>query len=91
MQCALELDRRAAGSRHDACSIAEGQLGAFLVGAEWDVDDQQRLFEATAHGLAVHDHHLKRAQRRRQAVEYHADAVANENNVTADQRALRSA
>ncbi|OWK20579.1 hypothetical protein AJ88_28620 [Mesorhizobium amorphae CCBAU 01583] len=82
VSAALELDGRTAGFGHDARGIAESLLGAFLVRAEGHVDDHQRLLQAASHGLTVHDHHLQRhAECRGQAVENHADAVADQHDI----------
>ncbi|CCV05789.1 hypothetical protein MESS2_1670018 [Mesorhizobium metallidurans STM 2683] len=78
----LELHRCTTGLRHQARSVAEGLLGAFFIGTEWQVYDHQCSHQTAAHRLAVHDHHVESdAQRRREAVQDHADAVANENDV----------
>ena len=79
---ALQLDRRAAGRRHQPGGAAERLLAALLIGAERQVDDHQRPFEAATNRLPVQDHHVEGdAERRRHAVEDHADAVADQDDV----------
>jgi hypothetical protein len=80
----LDLHGLTAGFLHDAGGVHEGLLDAGLVRAEGHVDDDEGLLRGTHHGLAVQDHHLERdADRGGQAVDDHADAIADEQEIAA--------
>ena len=79
---ALELDRRAAGLRHDARGGAEGLGRRLLVGAEGEVHDDAGPPGGADHRAAVGDHHVDRdADRRVHAVEHHAERIAHQDEV----------
>jgi len=86
----LDLHRLGAGLLHDAHGVLIGELRRAFVGAEGHVDDHHGPLGAAHHRLAVQDHHLQRhADRVRQAVQHHADAVADQQQVAVRIQDLR--
>ena len=79
---AFELDALAADFGHHPGAVAEGLGRRFLVAAERHIDDDAGRLGAAHHGLAVGDHHVEgNAQRAVQAVQHHAQAVADQQQV----------
>ena len=60
----------------------ERLLGIGLIGAEGQVDHDQRMGRGPHHRLSVQDHHLERdTDRRRQAVHDHAERITDEQQI----------
>ena len=90
---ALDLHRAAIGLLHHASAIAKRHRGAFLIGSEWHIDDDQRAPGAAHNRAAVHDHQLERHRHGcLVAVHNHAEAVADEQEIAVairDRRGMR--
>ena len=72
----FDLDRLTAGLLHHARGGAEGGLGALLVGAQRQVDDDKRAGRAAHHGAPVQNHHVERhADGVRHPVQHHSDRI----------------
>ncbi len=79
---ALDLDGLGAGLLHHPDGVGVGLLLPAFVGAEGHVDDHHRPARPAHHRLAVQDHHLQGdADGVVQAVDHHADGVANQQDV----------
>jgi len=79
---ALQLHAGTAGLRHYPGRAAERLRRAFLVAAERQVHDHQGRGGAAHDGATMRDHHLERDRHRAgQAVDHHAQAVADQEQV----------
>ena len=79
---ALDLHSAAVGLFHYLRAVAEGDGRALLVGAEWHVDDHQRMPGAAHDGASVHDHQFEGHRNGcLVAMHNHAEAVAHEKEV----------
>ncbi len=65
-----------------ARGVHEGLLRAGLVRTERHVDDHEGALRAAHHGLGMQNHHVERdANGIGQAVDHHADAVADQQDI----------
>ena len=82
LRAAFELDRGTAGLGHDPCGGAERLLRRFLIAAERQVDDDQRMRGRAHDRGAMRDHHVQRdRQGAVEAVDHHAQTVADQQQI----------
>ena len=79
---AFELDRAAAGFLQDSRRGAEGLLAAFLVGAERQVDDDERPLRSAHHRKPLQDHHVEGdGDGGFHPVHHHPEGIADQDHV----------
>ncbi len=81
-RAAFDLHPLGAGFLHHSRGAGIGLLGRALIGSERQVDHHHGPARAAHHCLGVQDHHVQGdAHRIGQAVQHHADRVADQQHV----------
>ncbi len=78
LDTALQLDRRSSGFAHQPRRIGKGLRRPLFIRAKRHINHQHGVAQATRDGRAMQNHHLHGdAQRRRQPVQHHSNAVTD--------------